>query len=250
MHDLRGRPYKNFLLRKMEASDFALIQPKLERVELKKRDVLDEPHQAVQYAYFVEEGILSVLSEFEGDREVEVGVVGCEGMSATSVLLGDALTTYITNVQMDGFAMRLSIPDLLSALRKSRSMHKLLLLYVRAFEIQIASTASANGRAKLDERLARWLLMAHDRMEGDRLDITHDFLSRILASRRPGVTVSLHILEGKKLIRSNRGHVIITDRQGLEQAARGSYGAAEAEYMRLFGQDFRAGKRQRLSILG
>jgi CRP-like cAMP-binding protein len=250
MHDLRERPYKNLLLQKMQASDLALIQPGLERVELKKGDVLEQPHQAVRYAYFVEEGILSVLSEFESSHEVEVGVVGSEGMSATSVLLGDALTTYITNVQMDGVAMRLSSSDLRNALRKSRGMHKLLLLYVRAFEIQIASTASANGRAKLDERLARWLLMAHDRVEGDRLDLTHDFLSRMLASRRPGVTVGLHILEGEKLIRSNRGHVIITDRLGLEQAAKGSYGIPEAEYVRLFGLDFRAEKRQRLPIPG
>ncbi|MDB5537822.1 MAG: hypothetical protein JWP26_495 [Devosia sp.] len=230
----------------MDPEDFALIGSLLEPVQLEAKTVLERPGEPIDFVYFPDEGMLSVISRFETSRDVEVGVIGREGMSGTPLLLNDGRSTYATNVQVAGYAQRLPADVLKQALRTSRGLHDHLLRFVRAAEIQTASTASANGRAKLEERLARWLLMTHDRLTGDRLDVTHELLATMLACRRPGVTVTLHLIEGKGLIRSNRGHIIILDREGLEQAANGSYGLAEVEYARLLGQDFRQRPRRPL----
>lgn len=234
-----GDPSRNFLLNGMDPADFALIGGLLERVQLEARAIVERPGEPIEFVYFPEEGMLSVVSRLETSRDVEVGVVGREGMSGTPLLLNDRRSTYATNVQVSGSAHRLPAAALIKALGASRQLHDHLLRFVRAAEIQTASTASANGRAKLEERLARWLLMTHDRLDSDRLDVTHELLATMLACRRPGVTVALHQIEGKGLIRSNRGNVVIVDRHGLEQAANGSYGLAESEYARLLGQDFR-----------
>ncbi|MET3899110.1 CRP-like cAMP-binding protein [Devosia sp. UYZn731] len=241
-----GDRSRNLLLNGMHLDDFALIQGALEPVQIEFKTVLERPGKGIDFVYFPEEGLLSIISRFETSRDVEVGIVGREGMSGIPLLLNDRLSTYATNVQVSGSAQRLPADVLTNALGTSRQLHDHLLRFVRAAEIQTASTASANGRAKLEERLARWLLMTHDRLTGDRLDVTHELLATMLACRRPGVTVTLHLLEGKGLVRSNRGHVIILDREGLEHAANGSYGLAEAEYARLLGQDFRPRPRRPL----
>jgi CRP-like cAMP-binding protein len=116
---------------------------------------------------------------------------------------------------------------------KSPTLRGMLLHYVQAFMIQTAHTAASNGSAKLEERLARWLLMAHDRTDGDELSLVHEFLAVMLGVRRPGVTVALHTLEEQGLIRARRGSILIIDRAGLEELANSSYGVPEAEYDRL-----------------
>ena len=229
------------LLAGIDPADLVLLQGALEPVQLDYRAVLERPGEPIDFVYFPEEGMLSIISRFETSRDVEVGVVGREGMSGIPLLLNDDRSTYATNVQVAGYAQRLPADVLVAALRSSRRLHDFLLRFVRAAEIQTASTASANGRAKLEERLARWLLMTHDRISGDRLDVTHELLAAMLACRRPGVTVTLHLLEGHGLIRSNRGHIVIRDREGLQRAANGSYGLAETEYTRLMTRDFRNG---------
>ena len=121
-------------------------------------------------------------------------------------------------------------------MRKSESFTASLLHYARVFLVQTSQTALANGRGKLDERLARWLLMWDDRVFDAGATITHDFLALLLGVTRPGVTIALHELEGKGLIRSTRSHVRILDRDGLRRAANGFYGVPEAEYERSIGQ--------------
>ena len=101
--------------------------------------------------------------------------------------------------------------------------------------IQTAHTVLAQGRAKLEERLARWLLMSHDRAEGDELPLTHEFLALMLGVRRAGVTMATHLLEGRGVIRATRGQLMVVDRKGLEEIAGGTYGVPEAEYRRLIG---------------
>ena len=116
---------------------------------------------------------------------------------------------------------------------ESRSLHDLFLKYVQAFMAQTAHTAMANACAKLPERLARWLLMAHDRIPGDRLALTHEFLALMLAVRRAGVTEAVHDLESRDLIEASRGEIMVCIRKGLEKIAGPFYGAPEAEYRRL-----------------
>jgi CRP-like cAMP-binding protein len=111
-----------------------------------------------------------------------------------------------------------------------------MLRFVHAMTIQMANTALANSKVKVDARLARWLLMAHDRVDGDKIELTHEFLALMLGVRRAGVTEALQVLEDRKLIRNSRGKVIIRNRKRLEEAANGSYGVPEAEYARLMGE--------------
>ena len=113
--------------------------------------------------------------------------------------------------------------------RESKSLHQVLLRQGYAFTVQMAQTALANGRHKLEERLARWLLMAHDRVDGDELPLTHEFLSLMLGVRRSGVSVALKILEREGMVKARRGGVVITDRDGLEECANGAYCSPEAE---------------------
>ncbi len=108
-----------------------------------------------------------------------------------------------------------------------------MLRFAQSFLIQATHTAISNGSAKLEERLARWLLMAHDRIDGDELPLIHDFLALMLGVRRPGVTVAIHSLEGQGLIEAARGVIRVIDRKGLEEVANASYGTPEAEYERL-----------------
>jgi CRP-like cAMP-binding protein len=138
-------------------------------------------------------------------------------------------------MQVAGEGQRISAGKLRQAMHKIPSLRGLFLKYVQAFMMQTAHTAVANGRAKLDARLARWILMAHDRLDGRKLPLTHEFLSLMLGVRRAGVTDTLAVLEDQKLIRALRGEIQVLDRKGIENAATGSYGIPEAEYKRLIG---------------
>jgi CRP-like cAMP-binding protein len=132
-----------------------------------------------------------------------------------------------------------------AAMDNSDTLQPALLKFVQAFMVQTAYTATANGRATLTERLARWLVMAHDRVEGDDLPLTHDFLSLMLGVRRAGVTTTLHDLASKGLIGSKRGMITVVDREGLEEVAGGYYGVPEAEWQRLMNGGPRGGGERR-----
>jgi CRP-like cAMP-binding protein len=121
------------------------------------------------------------------------------------------------------------------ATAESPSLHAILLRYVQAFTVQTAHTAIANARGSLLERLARWLLMAHDRVQGDKLNLTHEFLSLMMAVRRAGVTEALQHFEDRKLIECTRGQITMLNRQGIEKIAGHYYGVPEREYRRLIG---------------
>jgi CRP-like cAMP-binding protein len=136
---------------------------------------------------------------------------------------------------MAGGGQRLAVSVLRNVLTQSATLQSLLLKYAQAFLIQTTHTAIANARGTLEERLARWIVMAQDRTEGDRLALTHEFLSLMLAVRRPGVTEALHALESRGLITHDRGVITVIDREGLIAGANGLYGIPEAEYKRLLG---------------
>jgi CRP-like cAMP-binding protein len=227
---------RNLLLGACSAADYALLQPDLTRVDLAMRQSLFASDQAIQHVYFLEGGLGSVVAQQEDGAEIEVGIFGLEGMSGAPILLGVDRSPHRGFMQLAP-ATALSIPAgaLTRACEQSQSLRKLLLAYVQCSIVQAAQTAASNGNNELPERLARWLLMCHDRVEGDEIAITHEFLGMMLAVRRSGVTVALHALEGASAIKARRGLVTITDRERLLEIADGSYGGAEAEYRRLIG---------------
>ena len=230
---VNGSP--NRLLALLSHADRDLLAPCLEETELDARQILEAPRDPISHVYFVESGLVSVVGTTVPDHRIEVGMVGYEGMTGLCIVLGDDRSANETLVQSSGTAMRISTKLLREMMLASRSLTDTLLRYVNVFMVQGSQTALANGRGKLDERLARWLLMWHDRVLEDDLLITHEFLALLLGVRRQGVTVALHELEGKGLIRSTRSHVRVLDRDGLQQAANGFYGIPEAEYDRSIG---------------
>src|SRR5580704_14863761 len=231
---------RNRLLAVLSHADRDLLAPCLEVAGLDARQILETPRDPISHVYFVESGLVSVVGATEPDHRIEVGMVGYEGMTGLGIVLGDDRSANETMVQSAGSAMRISTALLREMMAASRSLTATLLRYVNVFMVQGSQTALANGRGRLDERLARWLLMWHDRMERDTLTITHEFLALLLGVRRPGVTDALHVLEGKGLIRTTRSRVHIRDRSGLQLAANGFYGMPEAEYDRAIG--FAAGR--------
>ena len=132
-----------------------------------------------------------------------------------------------------GPALGIGVDRLLAAADASATLRAVLLRYVQTFIVQSAHSSLANAHHRIEARLARWLLMCHDRVEGDVLNLTHELLSLMLGVRRAGVTVAIHLLEGRGLIKATRGHIRVLNRGGLEATAQGSYGVPEAEYARL-----------------
>jgi CRP-like cAMP-binding protein len=225
----------NRLLGAIAPEDRRLLAPGLERIKLSLRQSLETAHQPIEFVYFLEAGLGSVVASKEGGSTVEVGLFGRDGMTGTSLVQGDTESPFDCFVQMGGSALRISADNLQDALSKSAPMTELLMHYARALGIQTTYTALANGQIKLEERLARWILMVHDRMEGDSFTVTHEFLAMMLGVRRPGVTVALQILESKSFIKSQRGEILVRNRNGLMDLSQGTYGPAEIEYERLTG---------------
>lgn len=226
-------PVRNRLLRSLSTNDWELLRPDLVPVQLTLGRMFEESDVAIETICFPVDGFISVVAKGAGKRAIEAGIVGPEGMTGVSLLLGDDRSPNDTYVQHVGAGFMIAAQALASALRASDSLKEHFLKYTQTFLVQVSQTALANGRDRIDARLARWLLMADDRIEGEQMKITHEFLSLMLGVRRPGVTDALHRLEGEHLIRSRRGLLSIRDRTALEAKADGSYGVPEEAYRRL-----------------
>jgi CRP-like cAMP-binding protein len=226
-------PPRNRLLAALSRADLDLLQPQLKHGSLKLGQELEWPNRRIDHVYFPDAGIASVVAVQANDTRVEVGLIGHEGMTGTSILLGSDRTPHSTYIQVAGDGQRIGALKLRQAMEASKSLRMLLLRYVQVFMVQTAHTAISNARSRLDARLARWLLMAHDRICDESLPLTHEFLSLMLGVRRAGVTEALHSLESQKLIYTGTRKVTVRNRKGLERVAGTSYGMPEAEFRRL-----------------
>jgi CRP-like cAMP-binding protein len=202
-------------------------------VTLKERQVVEVPGKPITHVYFVETGVVSVVAVNQEDHRIEVGVIGKEGMTGVALIMGDDRAQHSAYLQIGGNGRRMTAAAFLDAMNRSASLRSLMMRSANAFMIQTAHTALANGRAKLEERLARWLLMAHDRLSSDSVPLTHEFLAVMLGVRRAGVTVALHSFERRGLIATRRGQLTLMDRKGIEKVAGSFYGIPEAELKRL-----------------
>lgn len=225
---------RNALLTALSPDDRALVDPLLEPVSLNQRDVLFEPNEPIQYLHFFESGLSSEIAISPRGEQIEVGCIGWEGLSGLPAVLGAGSSPQRSFMQIGGSALRLPTPALPDLMTACPTLSALLLRYAHVFMVQVATSALADGRYSIEQRLARWLLMCQDRI-GDTLSLTHEFLALMLGVRRSGVTESLHILEGERIIKAERGLITILDRPKLEARAADSYGVPEAEYERLIG---------------
>lgn len=228
--DLRNR-----LLSVMSADDFALLASDLTHVDLPKGFVLAEADRLTEQVYFLETSIGSVVATSPDGLECEAGLIGRDGVLPLSVLLGSDASPHRIIVQVPDGGHSIGRRQFLQAFEASPTLRNLCLRYVQVMSVQAAFTALSNAVHSIDERLARWLLMCHDRTPTNEVPLTHEFMSLMLAVRRPSVTTALHVLEGNGFIRSDRGYVTIINRKGLEEFAGDAYGRPEAEYRRLIG---------------
>jgi CRP-like cAMP-binding protein len=225
---------KNALLSSLSKADFRLLSPDLREVNLSSRQPIEEPGKAIEIVYFPETGLVSTVAHGRSrSQTIEVGLIGREGMTGHSLLMGIDRPSLQSFVQIAGNALTLPADRLRKAMAESDSLRARMQRYLATFFAQMASTIFANGHDKLEERLARWLLMARDRVQTDTVALTQEFLSIMLGARRPGVTVAIQMLEHRGLIRAERGHVTVIDRKGLEAFAGDGYGDAESEFTRL-----------------
>ncbi len=226
---------RNHLLSYLNTADLEILKPHLEPIELPRLYQVETPHKPISHVYFPHDGIVSVVATIPRDHRIEVGIIGRDGLTGHSVVMGTDRSANSTFMQVAGHGMRIRCEQFRAAMRQSESLRVGLLAFVNAFAAQASQTALANGRATLDVRLARWLLMAHDRMQGDRIPLTHELLSIMLGVRRPGVSLALNKMEEGGMIETQRSVIIIKSRAGLKKIAKGFYGVPEAEQERLTG---------------
>jgi CRP-like cAMP-binding protein len=226
---------RNHLLACLEPSDAALLAPHLEPVDLTFRLQVETPNKPITYVYFPQDGIVSVVATGPREHSIEVGIIGRDAMSGHAVVMGTDRATNSTFVQLAGRGLRIRADTLRAAMLKSDTLHSALLTGIQAFSAQASHTALANGRGTLEQRLARWLLMAHDRMESHRLGLTHELLSIMLGVQRPTVSLALHKMQAEGAIKTQRSAVTIKNRALLKKTAKGFYGVPEAEQERLTG---------------
>jgi CRP-like cAMP-binding protein len=227
---------RNRLLAALPPDDFALLAPALRPVRLDMKQVLHEPERPIAAAYFPEAGMVSLLARLEDGAAQEVGVVGREGVVGLAVALGAGSVGTEALVQAEGGALRLGADELRAAFARGAGLRDLLLRYVQALHAQVSQTAACNGRHAVDERLARWLLMAHDRADGDGFPITQEFMAMMLGVRRAGVSVAAAVLRKAGAIDHAYGRVRVLDRAGLEAASCECYGAVARQFERLLGR--------------
>ncbi|WP_271898714.1 Crp/Fnr family transcriptional regulator [Candidatus Phyllobacterium onerii] len=226
---------QNKLLKSLSSADFDLLAPDLEYVAFSLRDQIEAPDKPIDSALFIEDGIASIVAKSPDGGDIEVGLVGVDGMTATTLVLGGASSPLSVYIQLAGSGHRIARDKLLAAIAQSSTLRGVFLLYIQTLIIQAATTALINGQANARTRLARWLLMVHDRTSGHELYLTHEFMAVMLGMRRPWVTETLHSLEGEGHIHSTRGKVTMINRAGLMAEANGFYGVAEREYQNLLG---------------
>jgi CRP-like cAMP-binding protein len=227
--------HRNALLAHLSDRDLALLEPNLRPVPLDFRKQLQQSSRRIRAVYFVESGLGSVVAIGSGSRkQAEVALIGYEGMTGLPLLYGTDRSPCDVFMQVEGEGQCIDAKDFCEALDKSTTLLRALLRFAHVFNVQASYTALANAQGNLEQRLARWLLMAQDRLGTDEMLLTHEFLALMLGVRRAGVTTAQHHFVEKGLIKTTRGSVTILDRDGLVESADGLYGQPEAEAERLF----------------
>ena len=231
---LSSQVTRNLVLQRLSNADLRLLEPHLSLVDLPPRKHLESAHKRIEQIYFIDTGFASVVAN-GSEGSVELGLIGREGVTGLAVIMGTDRSSHDIVIHGAGAGRRISAANLRRAMGQSESLRNTLLHSAHVFLTQMAHTAVSNVHGKIEQRLARWLCMARDRSDEDKLTVTHEFLALMLGVQRPSVTVALDMLEKFGFIKTGRGVISFIDRKGLEKSAAGAYGGPEAEFQRLFG---------------
>jgi CRP-like cAMP-binding protein len=211
---------RNAILASLPTAALETLRPHLSQVTLTSGQMLHEPDNPIVDVYFVQDGVVSLTAETFDNGQVEVGLIGREGLVGISAILNAApVAVHRAFTQVPGSALRIAVPVLRSMIEQSPKLRDNCLRYVEMLTIQTSQVAACNTRHLLPERLARWLLMVRDRIDSDDLPMTQEFLSVMLGVRRPGVSVAASTLQAGGLIHQSRGHIRIADHDGLVAAS-------------------------------
>jgi CRP-like cAMP-binding protein len=225
--------YKNNILASLSRAEIGRLAPHLSFLDLPVNQTLQEPNVEVTHAYFLESGMASVVVEMADGNTVETGITGKEGLVGFSILLGTNSMPTRTFIQIPGTGYKIKAKRLKEEFENSGTLRKRTNCYIQAHFMQTGQTAACNRLHDIAERLARWLLMCHDRMESDNFFITHEFLGHMLGTPRSTVTLAAGILHKAGLVEYSRGKINVRNRQGLEKAACECYGTIRKEFDRL-----------------
>jgi len=222
-HAIRTAPVANRLLAALPKKEYQRLLPELEQVPLVFGDILYEPGDTISHVYFPDEGIISLLSMVESRKVLEVGIVGNEGLAGLPVVLGVRVSLNRGLVQSAGTAMKMKAAVLQREFKRDGVLQKLLHRYFHSLLTQISQSAVCNRFHMVDARLARWLLMTHDRVRSDEFRLTQEFLSNMLGVRREAVSKSASALQKLGFTHYSRGQITILNRAGLEAKACSCY---------------------------
>jgi CRP-like cAMP-binding protein len=225
----------NRVLATLPGADYRRFAAKLEPVIFRKAQCLHEPDRPISHVYFPRTGVASIVTRMSEGGTIEVATIGNEGVVGLPAYLGDGRSSMEVFVQIPGEAARLSAASFRQELRSLSALRRVIRRYTQALLTQLGQSAACNRVHPMWERCARWLLMSHDRVPGDELLLTQEFLAEMLGVRRAGVTETVGKLRRSKLITTSRGRIRIVDRKALERTACECYHIIRSEHEHLVG---------------
>jgi len=228
--------HANRLLGLLSPADCKRLRPHLHRITLGYRQSLYRAHKPIEFVYFIEAGVGSLVNTMANGQAAEVGTIGNEGLVGLPLVFGDDRAPTSVYVQVPGVGLRMRAAPFTKEMARGGSMRTVMLHYAHAFFNQVAQSAACNHFHSLEQRCCRWMLMTHDRMHSDQFLLTQEFLAMMLGVRRTGVSAAASTLQRAGLIRYKRGNVTIIDRRGLIRRSCECYGVSKKEFDRLLGE--------------
>lgn len=247
--DLRPGATGNLFLDALPAASSAFLIPKLDRVSLPRGTPIASAGKPIEYVVFPVASVISTVMTMRDGSGVEVSLVGRDGFYGLHVALGDERSADDAMVQLPDSGFRIRSADFREALRRDEQLTARVLRYAQCTLVAFAQLSACNRLHPVNERCARWLLMAHDRVDGDELALTHEYLATMLGVRRPAVSVAAAALDEAGLIAYHRGRIVVHNRRGLEAAACECYATVNGACRRILGYDARKREAARTTPL-
>jgi CRP-like cAMP-binding protein len=226
----------NLLLAQLSGAEQGKLAPVTKRVQLNPHDLLHEPGRAMRKLYFPLSGVISLMTPLEDGSAIETATIGREGMVGVHALLGGGLLgNGMAMAQVPGEALAIDTDHFRATMDSDGKLRPLMFAYAQALFAQVSQSVACNGVHDIHERCARWFLETHDRVEGDEIELTQEFLAGMLGVTRPSVSVAARTLQRAGLVRYRRGRITVLDREALEEASCECYAVVRQEYQRLVG---------------
>jgi CRP-like cAMP-binding protein len=236
---------RNDILRRLSQEDYGRLGPHLEPVPLTVKQLIYKQDRKIDYVWFPESGVLSVVKALQDGTLIETGTVGNEGLVGLPAVFGIAMSSSRVFCQIPGRATRVRADVVLAERRRGGPFAELLLRFANAMLAMLTQSVACNRAHSLEERMCRWLLMTHDRVGGTSFPLTQEFLAHMLGVRRPTVNLASTALQRAGLIRYTRGKITIVDREGLEEASCECYSQTRSEFARSLGKPSKDRKNKR-----